>query len=122
MLEQERQQKDRREQVIHHEAWQLENTWLPAPDDLAAYEAAAPGTTERLLALMSAQLSAAADKERALMRNQTLSIAAALIVAVVSIVAGYYVLSTGQMVEGLTLSGTGVAGLVLAFIRSTHPI
>lgn len=95
----------------------------PDPRQLAEYEAAVTGSALHLLNLAAErqekELAILAARQTTRNRNSTLGIICAFAIAGLTIFTGYNTLANGATIEGLTLSGTGLAGLVLAFIRST---
>lgn len=113
------------QQTITQESYQFSQSLYPPPDLLADYAKANPQASDTLLQQAHeahmAQLAIQAQQAKAHSRNRTISILSALTIASITVLAGYYALAQGATLEGLSLSASGLAGLVMAFLRSQHP-
>jgi uncharacterized membrane protein len=100
---------------------------LPAPQVLEGYERICPGAAERIIAMAEAQ-----GRHRQQMERETLAASVewqnkmfaearrgqfcALAIGMAAIITGGLVVAAGHPVSGSILGGSGVAGLVSAFI------
>ncbi len=97
---------------------------LPDADELARYEAIAPGLAREMMAMLNRQNQADLDEQhrrcRAREYRHTLALICAFLLAVLAGLGGFDALVEGDTATGLTLSGGSLSALVLAFLKATQ--
>ena len=93
---------------------------IPAPEDLMKYEALCPGLADRIVKMAESQIAHRQSLEqRSVTANAELAklgIFSAVIISVAVIIAGAYIVSCGQSLEGLAAIVGALVSLVGVFI------
>lgn len=97
---------------------------LPPPEIFSKYDQILPGSAERILAMAENQsnhrMRLESESLRGGNRDSLLGIIAAFIIAMTTICSGTYVIVSGHPIYGTILSGSGLIGVVGAFIYGTN--
>lgn len=93
---------------------------IPAPDDLMKYEALCPGLADRIVKMAESQIAHRQSLEQISVTANAelakLGIFSAVIISVAVIIAGAYIVSCGQSLEGLAAIVGALVSLVGVFI------
>jgi uncharacterized membrane protein len=97
---------------------------VPSPEILEHYEQILPGAADRIIKMAETQMHHRHLLESNILkgnnRDSLLGIIFAFIISITITLGGTFVIYHGHGVAGTLLSGTGVAGLVSAFIYGTR--
>lgn len=97
---------------------------IPDPLTMERYNQIMPGAAERILKMAEDQARHRQDLEKIIIKSQCrdslLGIIAGFILALVTICAGTYVITKGNIWSGTLLGSAGLVGLVSVFIYGTN--
>lgn len=106
---------------VHAEAYQGP---LPHPDMLRQFNEVLPGLAERIISQWETQSAHRQNLEQRTIQNDILlsrlGLAAAFIVAILFLAAGFYLVVIGQAIAGTAFVTIDIASLVGAFIYATN--
>ena len=93
---------------------------LPHPDILVKYNAAVPDAAERILRMAESQAAHRRDMEARVVRsntfNQTLGSVLGFLLCAGTIAGGFYLISSGASIVGITAIIAALAGLASVFV------
>lgn len=98
---------------------------LPPPEIFKGYEDVLPGAADRILSMAEKESRHRQDLEKISLKgdlsSRTLGQTLAFVISISAIGAGTYMVISGATISGTLLSGSGLASIVVAFLKNGDP-